>query len=84
MKKGFWFITLLFAAFSAVGQETIRVYAASSLTNVLNEIIERYQGETGNKVLAVYGGSSSLSSVDEWSSGGYFHFRQYAMDGVPR
>lgn len=61
MKKGFWFITLLFAAFSAVGQETIRVYAASSLTNVLNEIIERYQGETGNKVLAVYGGSSSLS-----------------------
>ncbi|MDA0148362.1 molybdate ABC transporter substrate-binding protein [Vibrio sp. LaRot3] len=41
-------------------QQTIRVYAASSLTNVVNDLIDRYEGSDVS-VVPVYGGSSSLA-----------------------
>lgn len=42
-------------------QQTIRVYAASSLTNVLNELINEYESTHSVDIVAIYGGSSSLA-----------------------
>lgn len=53
------FLITLWSAFSVSAQVT--VYAASSLTNVINEAVEHYQKETGNKVRVSYAGSSSLA-----------------------
>jgi len=41
-------------------QQTVRVYAASSLTNVVNDLIDHYQ-QDDTKVIPVFGGSSSLA-----------------------
>ncbi|OLQ84870.1 molybdate ABC transporter substrate-binding protein [Vibrio ponticus] len=40
---------------------TIRVYAASSLTNVLNQLISDYENTHSVDIVPIYGGSSSLA-----------------------
>ncbi|MBA5763988.1 molybdate ABC transporter substrate-binding protein [Vibrio sp. 404] len=45
----------------ASSQQTIRVYAASSLTNALNELITQYENTHDVDIVAIYGGSSSLA-----------------------
>ncbi len=39
----------------------VTVYAASSLTNVMDDIVYAYQRQTGNKIRVSYAGSSSLA-----------------------
>ncbi|WP_300175976.1 molybdate ABC transporter substrate-binding protein [uncultured Aliivibrio sp.] len=53
------FFVLLFSSLSAWANVT--VYAASSLTNVMNDIVDAYQDETGERVRVSYAGSSSLA-----------------------
>lgn len=59
--------TLLLTAGSVMCQTalasdtSIRIYAASSLTNVLNQLISNYENEHKIDIVAIYGGSSSLA-----------------------
>jgi molybdate transport system substrate-binding protein len=53
------FFVLLFSSLSVSANVT--VYAASSLTNVMNDIVDAYQDETGERVRVSYAGSSSLA-----------------------
>ena len=53
------FFILLFSSLSVSANVT--VYAASSLTNVMNDIVDAYQDETGERVRVSYAGSSSLA-----------------------
>lgn len=53
------FLALLFSSLSVSANVT--VYAASSLTNVMNDIVDLYQKETGERVRMSYAGSSSLA-----------------------
>lgn len=53
------FLALLFSSLSVSANVT--VYAASSLTNVMNDIVDEYQNETGEKVRVSFAGSSSLA-----------------------
>lgn len=58
------FFTITFAitlSCSLFAAEKIRVYAAASMTNVVSEVIQRYKQSTGNEVVAIYAGSSSLA-----------------------
>ncbi|MDD9194350.1 molybdate ABC transporter substrate-binding protein [Aliivibrio sp. S3MY1] len=52
-------LALLFSSLSVSANVT--VYAASSLTNVMNDIVDEYQNETGEKVRVSFAGSSSLA-----------------------
>lgn len=68
--KIFLFIALLmcfrvssvFAAdVAATEKDTVRIYAASSLTNVLNALITKYQTTHSANIVPIYAGSSSLA-----------------------
>jgi len=55
-------ISILFAAsFTVQAGDKVRLYAAASMTNVINEILQSYKGYSDDKVVAVYAGSSSLA-----------------------
>ncbi|MGL1111703.1 molybdate ABC transporter substrate-binding protein [Vibrio vulnificus] len=54
-------LLLLMLAPVVSAQQTTRVYAASSLTNAVNDVIESYERQSHQQVQAIYGGSSSLS-----------------------
>ncbi|KLN63781.1 MULTISPECIES: molybdate ABC transporter substrate-binding protein [Vibrio] len=55
----------LFAIFACasftVNAETLRIYAASSMTNVVNEIVDQFETTHSLRVTTVYGGSASLA-----------------------
>lgn len=53
------FLALLLSSLSVSANVT--VYAASSLTNVMNDIVDAYQDETGERVRVSFAGSSSLA-----------------------
>ncbi len=58
------FVLTVFASLpqgALASENSIRVYAASSLTNVLNELISDYQSKHKIKIVPIYGGSSSLA-----------------------
>ncbi|EPN8459618.1 molybdate ABC transporter substrate-binding protein [Vibrio cidicii] len=61
MKKWLSLMVALLASSGASGQEEVRVYAASSLTNAISAIIAIYPVPEGVKITPVYGGSSSLA-----------------------
>ncbi|EOW2076316.1 molybdate ABC transporter substrate-binding protein [Vibrio mimicus] len=42
-------------------KETLHIYAASSMTNAVNALVEAYQQQHDVKLVTVYGGSSSLA-----------------------
>ncbi len=48
------------ASFSA-HSESLRIYAASSMTNVVNDLVEQYEESNDVSVTTVYGGSASLA-----------------------
>ncbi|KOO15913.1 molybdate transporter [Vibrio xuii] len=51
---------LLFCS-SLSAQEQLRVYAASSMTNAVNELVDVYESKSQVKITTVYGGTSSLA-----------------------
>ncbi|WP_425667132.1 molybdate ABC transporter substrate-binding protein [Vibrio tubiashii] len=48
------------ASFSA-HSESLRIYAASSMTNVVNDLVEQYEESNDTSVTTVFGGSASLA-----------------------
>ncbi|WP_375749887.1 molybdate ABC transporter substrate-binding protein [Vibrio sp. HN007] len=52
-------LLILFSAQSAA--QNLKVYAASSMTNSIKEIGEKFKEKTGIKVITVFGGSASLA-----------------------
>ena len=52
---------LLSVVFSAQAAADLKVYAASSITNAINEISENFSGKFDVTVTPVYGGSSSIA-----------------------
>lgn len=61
MKKFTWFCGLLGILFSGVVSASVTIYAASSMTDAMNELIELYQIENKVKITPVYGASSTLA-----------------------
>lgn len=51
---------LLFCS-SLSAQERLRIYAASSMTNAVNELVDVYESKSQVKITTVYGGTSSLA-----------------------
>lgn len=51
----------LFWSSVTFSQDSILVFAASSMTHALNQIIQQYQNETGQSVKVSYGASSALA-----------------------
>lgn len=66
--RDFLLIFLLTCSTYADSAERVRVYAASSLTNVINEIAATFEAKSGIAVASVYGGSSSLSRQIEYGA----------------
>ncbi|AUI88229.1 molybdate ABC transporter substrate-binding protein [Vibrio azureus] len=60
-----WFIlaclTILLVLQNSAYAADIKVYAASSMTNVINEVIREFNKKHSVKVVPIYGGSSSLA-----------------------
>lgn len=61
MKKWIYIFITLFISPMLWAQETIHIYAASSMTNAVNDLINLYQSQHKTKVVAVFAGSSSLA-----------------------
>ncbi|MGB7997903.1 MAG: molybdate ABC transporter substrate-binding protein [Photobacterium halotolerans] len=63
MKK-LWFVLFSLCLFNlpqATAQEKVLVFAASSLTNALNELAESYEHASGNEVVLSFASSSTLA-----------------------
>lgn len=45
----------------AIASDSIKVYAAASMTNVISELVEQYSKETGEEIVTIFAGSSSLA-----------------------
>jgi len=54
-------LLLTVLAFTANAEETIRIYAASSMTNAISELSNAFMQSHQVKVVTVFGGSSSLA-----------------------
>ncbi|NAW69085.1 molybdate ABC transporter substrate-binding protein [Vibrio sp. V27_P1S3P104] len=61
MKKRIYMLIALLLSPMVWAQETVHIYAASSMTNAVNDLIRLYQSHHDTKVVAVFGGSSSLA-----------------------
>lgn len=59
--KGAFSLLLLVFSPSLLAQQTLHLYAASSMTNAVNELIKHYQASHPTKVVPVFGGSSALA-----------------------
>lgn len=46
---------------AAIAADSIKVYAAASMTNVISELAARYSDKSGVKIVTIYAGSSSLA-----------------------
>ena len=55
------YMTLLLGSQNSVYAADIKVYAASSMTNVINDVAQEFEKKFHIKVIPVYGGSSSLA-----------------------
>lgn len=58
---------LCFVSYSTFA-DSLRVYAASSMTNVVTEIADTFEEEYGIKVFTVFGGSASLARQIEYGA----------------
>jgi len=57
----FFLIAVLACASFSSHAEKLRVYAASSMTNVVDEIVQKFEADNDVTVTTVYGGSASLA-----------------------
>ncbi|MGF1734669.1 molybdate ABC transporter substrate-binding protein [Photobacterium satsumensis] len=54
-------VALSMLSFSSLAAEKVTVFAASSLTNAMNEVVSAYERETGQKPTVSYASSSALA-----------------------
>lgn len=75
MIKNVLISTTLMSLVSFTHAETIRIYAAASLTNALNDLLKMYQKNHPNtKIIAVYGASSTLAKQIEAGANADLYF----------
>jgi molybdate transport system substrate-binding protein len=87
MKRLFiWLLTLLVPFVMELRAETLRVFAAASLTDALKEIATGFEKETTNKVVFNFGASSTLArQIEEGAPADVFFSADEAkMDGLEK
>ena len=70
MKKWIWLGLCLISFMAQAEDRKIRVFAAASLTDVMNVIAKQYTQQTGVQVVSVYGGSGTLAKQLEQGAPG--------------
>lgn len=61
MKQIILCLGLLLSSHSVLAKETVTIYAASSMTNAVGDLVEAYNQQHDSHVVTVFGGSSSLA-----------------------
>ena len=70
MKKWVWLGLCLFSVYAQAEDKKIRVFAAASLTDVMNVLAKQYSQQAGVQVVPVYGGSGTLAKQLEQGAPG--------------
>lgn len=70
MKKWIWLGLCLISFMAQAEDRKVRVFAAASLTDVMNVIAKQYTQQTGVQVVPVYGGSGTLAKQLEQGAPG--------------
>lgn len=70
MKKWIWLCLCLVSVWAQAEEGKIRVFAAASLTDVMNDLARQYSQQTGVQVVPVYGGSGTLAKQLEQGAPG--------------
>lgn len=70
MKKWVWLCVCLLSVCAHAEDKKIRVFAAASLTDVMNVLVKQYAQQTGVQVVPVYGGSGTLAKQLEQGAPG--------------
>lgn len=70
MKKWVWLGLCLFSVYAQAEDKKIRVFAAASLTDVMNVLVKQYSQQAGVQVVPVYGGSGTLAKQLEQGAPG--------------
>ncbi len=68
MKFNFLLLLFLVTVSHGVSAEKLNVYAASSMTNAIEELVETYSISSGIKVVSVFGGSASIARQIEYGA----------------
>ncbi|PNH81942.1 molybdate ABC transporter substrate-binding protein [Vibrio diazotrophicus] len=61
MKQIILYLVLLLSSHSVLAKDTVTIYAASSMTNAVGDIVEAYNQQHDGHIVTVFGGSSSLA-----------------------
>lgn len=61
LKNSLLTLGLLLCSHSLLAKDTVTIYAASSMTNAVTEIVEAFKKQQNINVVTVFGGSSSLA-----------------------
>lgn len=70
MKKWVWLSLCLLSMAAQAEDKKIRVFAAASLTDVMNALVKQYGQQAGVEVVPVYGGSGTLAKQLEQGASG--------------
>lgn len=70
MEKWVWLCLCLFSVYAQAEDKKIRVFAAASLTDVMNVLVKQYSQQAGVQVVPVYGGSGTLAKQLEQGAPG--------------
>ena len=70
MKKSIWLGLCLMSVLAQAEDNKIKVFAAASLTDVMNVLVKQYGQQTGVQVVPVYGGSGTLAKQLEQGAPG--------------
>lgn len=73
MKKWVWLCLCLTSLWAHAEDRKVRVFAAASLTDVMNVLAKQYRQQSGVQVVPVYGGSGTLAKqVEQGAPGDLF------------
>ncbi|MBD0787169.1 molybdate ABC transporter substrate-binding protein [Vibrio sp. Y2-5] len=61
MKQIIFWLGLLLCSHSVLAKDTVTIYAASSMTNAVGDLVDAYKQQYDSDVVTVFGGSSSLA-----------------------
>ncbi|PNH89429.1 molybdate ABC transporter substrate-binding protein [Vibrio diazotrophicus] len=61
MKQIILYLVLLLSSHSVLAKDTVTIYAASSMTNAVGDLVEAYNQQHDSHIVTVFGGSSSLA-----------------------
>lgn len=61
MKQWIWLCLCLVSVWAQAEEGKIRIFAAASLTDVMNDLARQYSQKTGVQMVPVYGGSGTLA-----------------------